>query len=75
MSIRTNRIKVSKLIRNKINYEDHFNQANVLITGIKERCIFNDLPNYHVVENIVSDFMHDIPEGVARYDMAVITHH
>jgi len=67
-----NLLKESKLIRNKINYEDHINQANVSITGIKERCIFNEVPNYHVVENIVCDFMHDIPEGVARYDMAVI---
>lgn len=65
-------LKESNLIRNKINYKDHINQANVSITGIKERCIFNDVPNYHVVENIVCDFMHDIPEGVARYDMAII---
>jgi len=27
------------------------------------------------MDNIVCDFMHDIPEGVARYDMAVIINH
>lgn len=62
----------SKLLRNKINYESDLIQANVSVTGLNERCIFNDVPNFHVTENIVCDFMHDVPEGVARYDMAVI---
>lgn len=30
------------------------------------------MPNLHVVQNMVFDFMHDIPEGVARYDMALV---
>lgn len=64
--------KESKFIRNKINYENDICQANISLIGINERCIFNEVPNYHVVKNIVCDFMHDIPEGVARYDMAVI---
>jgi len=49
-------------MRNKINYEDHIDQANVSLTSINERCIFNETPNYHVVENKICDFMHDIPQ-------------
>lgn len=44
----------------------------MLETGINELCIFNEIPNFHVVNNSVCDFMHDITECVARYDMAVI---
>ncbi|KAE9528505.1 hypothetical protein AGLY_012076, partial [Aphis glycines] len=65
-------ISESKLLRNKINYESDLIQNNVSVTGLNERCIFNDIPNFHITGNIVCDFMHDIPKGVARYDMAVI---
>lgn len=53
-----------------LNYDVQLN--NVFETGINENCIFNKIPNFHVIENVVCDFMHDIPEGVGRYDMALI---
>lgn len=65
-------IKESELLRNKINYLADVLQKDPKKTGINELCIFNEVPNFNVVENIVCDFMHDIPEGVARYDMALI---
>lgn len=40
--------------------------------GVKERCIFNDLEYYHIYENQCIDVMHDLYEGVLRYDMANI---
>jgi len=40
--------------------------------GIKERCIFNDLKYYHIYENQCIDVMHDLYEGILRYDMANI---
>lgn len=55
----------SKLLRNKINYESDLIQDNVSVTGLNELCIFNNIPNFHVTENIVCDFMHNIPEGLA----------
>jgi len=39
---------------------------------LNERCIFNKVPNSYVVKNMVCDFMHDILEGVARYDIALV---
>jgi len=58
--------------RNQKNYELDILKANVSETGINERCVFNKIPSYHVIVNSVCDFMHDVTEGVARYNMAVI---
>lgn len=33
--------------------------------GVKERFIFNQLPNFHIAENHSLDLMHDLFEGVA----------
>lgn len=60
------------LIRNENNYETDIISNCVSNSGLNERCIFNKVPNFHVVQNMVCDFMHDIPEGVARYDMALV---
>jgi len=48
------------------------NLADNSQTGLNEYCIFNNIPSFHVTRNSVSDFMHNITEGVARYDMALI---
>lgn len=63
------------LIQNENNYETDVNLNSVSNSGINERCVFNKVPNFHVVQNMVCDFMHDIPEGVARYDMALVIKH
>lgn len=59
-------------IRNKENYKSDVQKNNISETGISSYCVFNEIPNYHVTVNIVCDFMHDVSEGVARYDMALI---
>jgi len=64
--------EVDTLIRNENNYETDIILNCVSNSGLNERCIFNKVPNFHVVQNMVCDFMHDIPEGVARYDMALV---
>lgn len=40
--------------------------------GIKEKCIFNKIPNFHILENLSVDPMHDLLEGVCRYDFSKI---
>lgn len=68
-----NMCRESKLIiRNIQNYESDIVLQNVSQTGINEQCVFHKIVNYHVTSNIVCDFMHDVSEGVARYDMALI---
>lgn len=50
--------------------ENYDVQCTELSYGVKEKCIFNDLENFHVITNVYCDLMHDIFEGVLRYDMA-----
>lgn len=52
-------------LRNEINYATDINTNNYSLTGLKELCIFNEVPSYHVTKNSVCDFMHDLTEGVA----------
>lgn len=40
--------------------------------GIKERCVFHDLPDFHIFTNLTCDIMHDLSEGVHRYGLAKI---
>jgi hypothetical protein len=35
-------------------------------------CVFHQLPNFHVSQNMSLDLMHDVLEGILRYDMAHI---
>jgi len=60
------------LLRNTKNYEADILINNVSLTGIKNRCIWNELQSYHVITNLVADLMHDILEGVCHYDFCAI---
>ncbi|KAK9736409.1 hypothetical protein QE152_g12506 [Popillia japonica] len=40
--------------------------------GIKDDCIFNELQHFHCVLNTGVDIMHDIYEGICRYDIGHI---
>jgi len=57
------------------NYKLDVLKANVSETGIRELCVFNEIPIYHLTVNNVCDFMRDITEGVSRCDMALIITH
>jgi len=41
-------------------------------TGIKRPCVLNNLKYFHVVENFVVDAMHDILEGIAPFEVALV---
>lgn len=56
-------------LRFKDKYESHLIDKQY---GIKEYCIWNDIENFHVYQNQSLDLMHDLYEGVLRYDMAKI---
>lgn len=57
------------LLRLKNQYIHHLQNKHF---GIRERCMFNDLDYYHIYENQCIDVMHDLYEGILRYDMANI---
>lgn len=53
-------------MRNEQNYEMDCKTNNFQKTGIKEKSVFNDLTNFHVVCNPSVDLMHDFLEGVCH---------
>lgn len=55
-------------LRQEVNYmEDVQNRV-----GIKEKCVWNNLPDFHVYNNVTCDVMHDLVEGVHRNGMALV---
>jgi hypothetical protein len=60
------------LLRTVENYESDLCKDNYSTTGIRHRCIFNDIPSFHVTSNCSVDLMHDVLEGVCSYDMSHI---
>lgn len=58
--------------RNLENYKKHCTDKSY---GIIENCIFNNVVNFHVTRNLSIDPMHDLLEGICRYDIAKILHH
>ncbi|XP_071632320.1 uncharacterized protein [Temnothorax longispinosus] len=59
-------------IQNPSNYNMHLND---MCYGIKEECVWNVLPSYHNTINVTCDVMHDLTEGICRYEMAEILYY
>lgn len=65
-----NEVQINKFeLRNEQNY--HLDSIS-LNHGITELCIWNVLPNFHASKNLSCDLMHDMLEGVLRYDMSFL---
>lgn len=58
-----------ELLRTVLNYEEDCKNCSY---GVKEKCIFNELLNFHCITNAAFDVMHDLYEGICRYDMSKI---
>lgn len=57
------------LLRTPQNYcED----VSKLAYGVNEECTFNEIPHFDCSINITCDIMHDLFEGVCRYDLTKI---
>ncbi|XP_039312881.1 uncharacterized protein LOC120359458 isoform X1 [Solenopsis invicta] len=52
--------------------ENYFTHCSEKTFGIKENCVFHVISNYHVTQNFSVDPMHDLFEGICRYDLAKI---
>lgn len=63
------------LLRTKQNYEQDVLRLKPEETGVKENCIWNQVPSFHVTENGGLDVMHDNLEGVANYDMSLLIYY
>ncbi|KAJ1521727.1 hypothetical protein ONE63_003368 [Megalurothrips usitatus] len=60
------------LLRTVDNYRYDVNTNNVTLTGVKELCVWNEIPSYHCIVNFSCDIMHDLFEGVLKYDVCKI---
>lgn len=56
-------------LRSKNDYEAHCKNGTF---GIKMECAFNEIPGFHVIENASLDPMHDLFEGICRYEIPKI---
>ncbi|CAG9787096.1 unnamed protein product [Diatraea saccharalis] len=61
-----------RLYRNMENYLEDVNINNVSVTGIKEPCIWHDVEGFSVLDNVGVDVMHDLLEGVCKYDLCLM---
>ena len=73
-TIPKNELKVAtkeneKYLRTKSEYSQHCSEKTF---GILESWAFNKIPSFHVTDNFLVDPMHDLLEGVCRYDIAKI---
>jgi len=56
-----------------INYAADIFINDLTCTGIKERCIWNDLISFTVTDNFSVDIMHDnMLEAVLKFDIGLI---
>jgi len=63
------------VLRTRASYTADVALENSSLIGIKEKCVFNAVTSFHVIENTYVDMMHDIVEGIAHYDMIPIINH
>lgn len=63
------------MLRTEQNYDDDVKKKNPDETGIKWFSIFNSIFLFHVIHSVGMDVMHDLCEGVLRYNMCEIILH
>lgn len=56
-------------LRNSESYNKDIVIDDYKITGIIENSIFNEINSFHVTDNFTVDIMHDIFEGICRYEI------
>ncbi|XP_050516038.1 uncharacterized protein LOC126890912 [Diabrotica virgifera virgifera] len=65
-------IQFDDSLRNENNYAMDLKKLEFEVTGLREDCVFNRIPSFHVLENFIFDAMHDLFEGVCHYDICNI---
>ena len=65
-------VEDSSVLRTVESYDHAVENVNVQETGIKDRCVLNELTHFHAAVNCTQDVMHDVFEGVLAYDLLLI---
>lgn len=61
-----------KLTRQIDNYNFDVIENNMSNSGIKELCVWNDVKGFKVLDQVGVDLMHDLLEGVIKYDLSFL---
>jgi hypothetical protein len=64
-------ISTEEDLRTIEDYEEEVQENDSKLTGIYDECCLNVLRNFHCTSNIVCDILHDVFEGLAKYDLAM----
>lgn len=59
-------VEDASLLRTRENYDQDV-KLSYSETGIKETCVFHDIDDFHITENVSVDIMHDLLEGICGY--------
>ncbi|XP_022160294.1 uncharacterized protein LOC111026502 [Myzus persicae] len=60
------------MLRSIDQYYMHLEMNDLSATGIKEKCVWLDVKNFNLFDQVGVDIMHDILEGCAKYIMGFI---
>lgn len=60
------------LLRTMPQYMVDVELQNVSATGIKDKCVWHEVKGFSVIDHVGVDIMHDLLEGVCKYDMSFI---
>lgn len=58
--------EVEGTLRHRENYEKDLKAKT---HGVKQKCVFNSISNFHITENVSFDVMHDFCEGVCVFTL------
>ncbi|KAE9543677.1 hypothetical protein AGLY_002073, partial [Aphis glycines] len=60
------------LLRNLEQYHLDVIEGNVSDSGVKEACVWYDVLSFSVLDQVGVDIMHDLLEGVCKYDLSFL---
>lgn len=70
--MKTQCAECKEILRNSQNYANDLSLRNPSETGIKEKCVWLDVTDFDLFNQVGVDSMHDILEGVAKYVMQFV---
>jgi hypothetical protein len=57
------------IMRTEEQYSIDLTNKDKTATGVTEECSFNDLKHFHCINNFTCDVMHDVFEGLVKFDV------
>ncbi|XP_034255474.1 uncharacterized protein LOC117653729 [Thrips palmi] len=63
------------LLRTPVSYANDVRIDQPKVTGVKEECVFNEIPSFECPTDISLDYFHDFIEGIAHYTMVPVSKH